>query len=261
MEYKAIGKEIEQKWQDKNQFVGLQRRANVLRETILQGKSDVSDTDHEDDKSWDQDSSTMSLGVSCTVSVSQRQGFNELPQDSKQLGSCGALRSKGRDATWKQVPSVFPESGSSPGCCRTTERGRIASEEDCIQQHVLGGRVCSPGIREGSTSKFVGKSCLLDVEVRDYNCDDGGCARKSRDEMVSNTKELLDEKSDNGDNIPDSFDNWSIADSNGQNGNCENLRNGKDKPSKGRLSVMEPKIVRAICINDDDDVDPQFPYF
>ena len=68
VEYKAIGKEIEQKWKDKNQFVGLQQRANALRESILRGKVDGNDT--EDDKSWDQDSSTMDLSVSCKVSVS-----------------------------------------------------------------------------------------------------------------------------------------------------------------------------------------------
>ena len=113
--------------------MGLQRRANALRESILQGKADVNDTDREDDKSWDQDSSTMGLSVSHTVSVSQRQGFDKLPRDSEQLGSHGALRSEGRDVTWKQVPSGFPGLGSSPGCCRTKERGMISSKEDDVQ--------------------------------------------------------------------------------------------------------------------------------
>ena len=123
----------------------------------------------------------MSLGVSRTVSVSQRQGFNELPQDSKQLGSCGALRSKGRDITWKQVPSVLPELGSLPGCCRTKVRGRISSKEDCVQQHMLDGHVRSPGVRGDNTLKFVGKSCLLDEEARESNSNGGGCVRGNND--------------------------------------------------------------------------------
>ena len=180
VEFKAIGEEIEQKWRSKNQFVGLQKRANAIKETILRGSQDASDTD-QDDKSLDQDSSTMSLGVSRNFSVSRKQGFDELPRGSEQLGSRDALRSEGRDVTWKQVPSVLPELGSLPGCCRTKVRGRISFEEDCIQHHVLDGHVRSPGVRGDNTLKFVGKSCLLDEEARESNSNGGGCVRGNND--------------------------------------------------------------------------------
>ena len=148
--------------------------------------------------------------------------------------------------------------GSLPGCCCTKERGTIASEEDGVQQRVLGGHVRSPDVRGDSSAKIVDKSCLLDEEVSESD-NSGGSVRGNKDKVITNENNLVTENNNNDDNVPNSFDDFEIVNSISQNEDCETLGHARDDREKGCFSVTRTENVKAIHIYNDDDVDPNFP--